>query len=132
ALVQHAIVYRLEQRQTITEKAQPCSHAMYRVVRRPAISLSPQSATGLCAMAIQNKVKILLDNVLQLNGRSDSWNDNTSLLGSVPELDSMAVVGIITALEEDFGFSIDDDEIDADVFATLGSLTKFVECKLAA
>ena len=83
-------------------------------------------------MAIQNKVKILLDNVLQLNGRSDSWNDNTSLLGSVPELDSMAVVGIITALEEDFGFSIDDDEIDADVFATLGSLTKFVECKLAA
>jgi acyl carrier protein len=44
----------------------------------------------------------------------------------------MAVIGIITALEEDFGFAIGDDEINADVFATLGSLTAFVEQKLAS
>jgi len=54
------------------------------------------------------------------------------LLGAVPELDSMAVVNVITALEEQFGFTIADDEIGAAMFATLGSLTDFVEQKIAA
>jgi acyl carrier protein len=83
-------------------------------------------------MAVSEQVKALLDDVLQLGGRAQAWTGNTPLLGSVPELDSMAVVGIITALEEDFGFAIGDDEINADVFATLGSLTAFVEQKLAS
>lgn len=83
-------------------------------------------------MAVGNQVKTLLNDVLQLGGRASGWSDSTPLLGSVPELDSMAVVGIISALEEDFGFAITDDEISADVFATLGSLTRFVEQKLAA
>lgn len=82
-------------------------------------------------MAIADQVKVLLNDVLQLGGRADEWDENTPLLGSVPELDSMAVVGIITALEEDFGLTVADDEIDANVFATLGSLIKFVEEKLA-
>jgi acyl carrier protein len=54
------------------------------------------------------------------------------LLGSVPELDSMAVVTVITTLEERFGFAVADDEIDGSVFATVGSLVQFVESKLAA
>jgi acyl carrier protein len=52
------------------------------------------------------------------------------LLGALPELDSMAVVSILTALEEHFGFTVDDDEISAETFATLGSLTEFVDQKL--
>ena len=83
-------------------------------------------------MPVDDQLKALLNDVLQLGGRASAWNDHTPLLGSVPELDSMAVVGIITALEEDFGFSIGDDEISADVFSTLGSLTRYVEQKLAA
>ena len=43
----------------------------------------------------------------------------------------MAVVNIITALEEHFGIAVDDDEISAEAFETLGSLTRFVEQKLA-
>ena len=54
------------------------------------------------------------------------------LLGAVPELDSMAVVTVITTLEERFGFTVADDEIDGSVFATVGSLVQFVEAKLAA
>ena len=54
------------------------------------------------------------------------------LLGAVPELDSMAVVTVITTLEERFGFTVADDEIDGSVFATVGSLVQFVESKLAA
>ena len=83
-------------------------------------------------MAVEDQVKALLNDVLQLGGRARTWTRSTPLLGSVPELDSMAVVGIITALEEDFGFAIGDDEINADVFATLGSLTAFVEQKFAS
>lgn len=81
-------------------------------------------------MAVVDQVKALLDNVLQLNGRASAWNENTALLGNVPELDSMAVVSLITALEDDLGLSIADDEINADVFATVGTLTRFVEQKL--
>jgi acyl carrier protein len=56
----------------------------------------------------------------------------SALLGSVPELDSMAVIGLITALEAHFGIEVADDEIHARHFATLGSLTAFVENKLLA
>jgi acyl carrier protein len=42
----------------------------------------------------------------------------------------MAVVSVLTALEDHYGFFIDDDEIDADVFETVGTLVKFVERKL--
>jgi acyl carrier protein len=55
----------------------------------------------------------------------------TPLLGAIPELDSMAVVSLITALEEQFGIAVDDDEIGAATFETLGSLAAFVEQKLA-
>ena len=55
---------------------------------------------------------------------------DTALLGNLPELDSMAVVSIITALEEHYGFAVADDEISADTFSTLGSLAEFVEGKL--
>ena len=51
-------------------------------------------------------------------------------MGALPELDSMAVVTVITTLEDRFGFSVADDEIDGSVFATVGSLTEFVRSKL--
>jgi acyl carrier protein len=56
---------------------------------------------------------------------------DTALLGAVPELDSMAVVSVITTLEERFGFAVADDEIDGSTFATVGSLVGFVQRKLA-
>jgi len=83
-------------------------------------------------MSVADQVKSVLNSVLQLGQRVDGWNEQTVLLGNVPELDSMSVVGIISALEDQFDFTIEDDEIDGDLFATLGSLTRFVEQKLAA
>lgn len=82
-------------------------------------------------MAVETEVLNVLDSVMNLQGRSASYQRQTALLGAVPELDSMAVLGIITTLEERFGFTIHDDEIDSSVFATLGSLTDFVNAKLA-
>lgn len=77
-------------------------------------------------------VRTVLNSALQLRGRLDACDASTPLLGAIPELDSMAVVNVITALEEHFGFAIADDEIGAANFATLGSLTDFVEQKIAA
>lgn len=51
----------------------------------------------------------------------------TLLLGTIPELDSMAVVGILTAIEEEFGVQIEDDTITAEVFSTFGTLADFVD-----
>lgn len=85
-------------------------------------------------VALDSRKEILgvLDEVLSLGGRSKTFTDATPLLGAVPELDSMAVVGVLTALEERFGFEIEDDEIDGSTFATVGSLVGFVQSKVAS
>lgn len=78
-----------------------------------------------------SEVRVLLGRALQLGTRADTLSADSPLLGALPELDSMAVVSILTALEEHYGFTIDDDEIGADTFATLGSLAEFVAGKLS-
>lgn len=80
---------------------------------------------------IKKEVLALIDEVLSLGGRAASFDLDTALLGAVPELDSMAVVGLINMMEERFGFVVEDDEIDGAAFATVGSLVQFVEGKLA-
>lgn len=84
------------------------------------------------ATTTSEQVKRILADTLQLGARGEALNAATPLLGAVPELDSMAVVTVITTLEEYFGISVADDEISADTFATLGSLSAFVEQKLAS
>jgi acyl carrier protein len=54
----------------------------------------------------------------------------TPLLGAIPELDSMAVVSVLTAIEERFGIVVDDDEVDGRTFASVASLAAFVQGKL--
>ncbi|WP_300454876.1 acyl carrier protein [Accumulibacter sp.] len=83
-------------------------------------------------MEIGDEVVEILDEVLSLKGRASEFRLDTPLLGAIPELDSMAVVALITTLEERFGFVVEDDEIDGTVFATLGSLLDFVHGKLVA
>jgi len=82
-------------------------------------------------MATLDDVKALLRDVLQLGEKVKNFNSDTPLFGALPEFDSMAVVAVVTALEEKFDFVIEDDEIVAEVFETLASLTRFVEQKRA-
>ena len=83
-------------------------------------------------MDITKEVLRVLDEVLSLQGRSATFTRDTPLLGAIPELDSMAVVTLITTLEEQFGLTVDDDDIDGATFATVGSLADFVSGKMAA
>ena len=77
-------------------------------------------------------VKRVLNATLQLGPRINAMSATTPLLGAIPELDSMAVVSLITALEEQFGITVGDDEIDATTFETVGTLAAFVEQKLSS
>jgi len=77
------------------------------------------------------EVKAVLVDVLNLGDAVAALVPDSPLLGALPELDSMAVVSVIAALEERFGIMVDDDDISASTFATLGSLSAFVNAKLA-
>jgi acyl carrier protein len=81
-------------------------------------------------MNTDKQVLRILDEVLSLNGRSNGFDRDTPLLGAIPELDSMAVVSLITSLEEQLGIMVGDDEIDGATFASVGSLVDFVDEKL--
>ena len=76
-------------------------------------------------------VKVIVGSALQIGGRVQQMDASAPLLGAVPELDSIAVVNLITALEEHFGITVADDEIGASTFETLGSLARFIEQKLS-
>jgi len=76
------------------------------------------------------EVKAVLVDVLNLGDAGAALVPDSPLLGALPELDSMAVVSVIAALEERFGIMVDDDDISASTFATLGSLSAFVDAKL--
>lgn len=76
------------------------------------------------------EVKNLLADVLHLGSQRETLMAESILLGGLTELDSMAVINVITALEEHFGITIDDDEINGKTFETLGSLSAFVDSKL--
>lgn len=77
-----------------------------------------------------DRVRHILGSVLNLGNRIDRLSADSKLLGDIPEFDSMAVVGVITALEERFGIVVEDDDISADTFETLASLADFVRTKL--
>jgi len=81
-------------------------------------------------MSLQDELKTILQQTLQLDDVIN-WQKNSEILGAVAEFDSMAIVTVLTQIEENYGIFIDDDEISADTFATLGSLELFLEEKIA-
>lgn len=79
---------------------------------------------------MEEKIKSILQDILGLSQiQVDNMNADSELFGAIPELDSMAVAGLLTELEEQLDIMIDDDDVDADLFETLGSLTAFAEAK---
>lgn len=82
-------------------------------------------------MNVTDSVLRVLDDALNLQGRALAFDGSTPLLGVLPELDSMAVLALITGLENQFGIAFQDDQLDGAAFATVGSLTTLVEQALA-
>ena len=78
-----------------------------------------------------DEVKHVLDDVLALEGRARTFERPTPLLGELPEFDSIAVVSLVTQLQERFGITVHDEELMAETFQTVGSVAELVERKLA-
>jgi acyl carrier protein len=77
-------------------------------------------------------IRQLIGELLHLGDRAEKMSPDTPLVGSIPEFDSMAVVTLISALEERFGIWVADDEISAETFETVGKVHEFVLDKIAA
>jgi acyl carrier protein len=81
---------------------------------------------------VDTKVRGVLRDVLGLSAeRVAAFDDETGLFGSLPELDSMAVAGLLTELEDRLGIMIDDDEVDGEMLESFGSLLRFAEQKVS-
>ena len=80
-------------------------------------------------MALMDEVKALLKNTLILGDEIDRLDAASPLLGSFRELDSVGVMSVVTAIEDEFDVEVDDAEISTEVFRSLGSLVEFVEQK---
>lgn len=75
----------------------------------------------------------MLRDVLGLSDdRVAAFDEHTPLFGSLPELDSMAVAGVLTELEDRLGIAIDDEDIDGDTLESFGALTRFAQDKALA
>ena len=74
-----------------------------------------------------DQVKSLIGKILGIAERVDSMDASTRLLGSLPELDSMAAVELLAAIEERFGFEVDSGDIVTDTLETVGALAAYVE-----
>ncbi|WP_434405698.1 acyl carrier protein [Sphingobium sp. DN12] len=82
---------------------------------------------------IETLVRALLRDVLSLSQeRADGFEADTPLFGALPELDSMAVAGLLTEMEDRFDILIEDEDIDGDTFETFGTLVTFLRAKLGA
>jgi acyl carrier protein len=86
----------------------------------------------MAGMTTFDRVVGILRDTLQLGDRAAKLTLDSPLLGGLPEFDSMAVVTVVTMLEDELGIAVDDDELSADVFTTVGSLTAFVSQKLGS
>ena len=81
-------------------------------------------------MDVLEEVTRTLNEVLSHGADPKTFTLQTPLLGSIPELDSMAVVTLLGELEQRFGIVFDDDELDGSIFAKVGSLVAFVSARL--
>lgn len=91
------------------------------------------SPDGIARSETDQTLRRILADVLGLDAAAtDAFEENTGLFGHLPELDSMAVAGLLTEIEDRLGIIVEDDEVDGDMMETYGALLAFAEAKRAA
>ena len=92
-------------------------------------NISPQDTD---ASTLGDRLKVILIDVLDLD-RDDAMalTEESGLFGHLPELDSMAVAGLLTEIEDRLDIVIEDDEVDGEMLETFGGLLTFVDEKTA-
>ncbi len=82
---------------------------------------------------VEDAVRGVLRDVLGLSAeRAAAFHEDTPLFGALPELDSLAVAGVLTEIEDRLGILIEDDEVDGEMLESFGALTRFAADKALA
>jgi acyl carrier protein len=85
------------------------------------------------AATTDDTLRAILRDVLGLDpARAAAIDADTPLFGAMPELDSMAVAGLLTEIEDRLHILIDDDDVDGELLESFGSLSAFVRNKRGA
>jgi len=75
-------------------------------------------------------VRAVLRDVLGISeARVAGFNDETELFGALPEFDSIAVAGVLTELEDRLGILIEEEDVDGDMLASFGALSRFAAAR---
>lgn len=83
--------------------------------------------------AIDTALRETLRDVLGLSpARAAALTADSGLFGAMPELDSMAVANLLTAIEDRFGLVIEDEDLGGALLETFGTLAAFIAGKTAA
>ncbi len=81
-------------------------------------------------LPIEQRLYGVLADVLGLSPeRVATLSSATALFGSMPELDSMAVAGLLTEVEDHFHIIIDDEDVNGDMLESVGSLMDYIASK---
>lgn len=92
---------------------------------------NPITQGGLDEAALDQQLKALIADVLGLDqAQAAGFGPDTGLFGHLPELDSMAVAGLLTEMEDRLGIVIEDDDVDGEMLETYGGLLAFALAKL--
>lgn len=67
-----------------------------------------------------------------VGGAPERFTPDTELFGSMPELDSLALVELIVVIEERFDLEMHEADITMEVFGTVGSLADHLESRATA
>lgn len=93
---------------------------------------APGSGLAISRAALDEELKSVIADVLGIDAdQADALADDSGLFGHMPELDSMAVAGLLTEIEDRLDIVIEDDDVDGEMLETYGGLLGFVEAKLA-
>lgn len=95
------------------------------------MGITPYIKDQFDEVALDRELKSLIADVLGLDqAQTTSFSKDSGLFGHLPELDSMAVAGLLTEMEDRLGIVIEDDDVDGEMLETYGGLLAFARAKL--
>lgn len=93
--------------------------------------VSTKASLAISRAALDAELKSIIADVLGIDAdQADELSDDSGLFGHLPELDSMAVAGLLTEMEDRLDIIIEDDDVDGEMLETYGGLLAFAMTKL--
>lgn len=94
-------------------------------------SSADNSAGNSANETLDSTLKSIIADVLGIDAdQANELDEDSGLFGHLPELDSMAVAGLLTEIEDRLDIVIEDEDVDGEMLETYGGLLAFAQAKL--